>query len=298
MKSLAKSPVARGATPYVLLAPAALLLAAFTVLPLLLVAVLSFCDVSLLQKTWSFIGFGNFRMELSSREFRGSVTTTLLYALYVVPASVVGGLIVALVVNRVRHGRDFWRAVYFLPVATTLVAMSSVWGWLFTPDTGIVDRVLGPVLGVRDWLDHPHLALLALAVVGVWHQLGFVTILYLAALASLPADQYDSAALDGAGPWHRFWHVTWPAIGPTTIFVTAVTCGTALQAYDSIVAMTGGGPAGATQTLTYDIWRRGVDYFDIGRAAVLSLVLLALSVVVTAMQRSRYGRALESAGSR
>lgn len=288
----------RRPTPYLLLAPAAVFLAAFTVLPFLLVAVLSVFDVSLLQSGASFVGLANFATELGSVEFRQSLDNTLLYAVYLVPASVVGGLIVALLINRLHFGQGLWRSAYFLPVAATLVAMASVWRWIFAPDTGIVDRVLGPTLHITNWLNDPGLALLAIAVVGVWHQLGFVAIIYLAALGSLPRDQFDSAALDGAGWWNTFWHITWPALGPTTIFVTAVSCGSALQAYDSIVAMTDGGPAGATQTLTFAIWERGINYFDIGRAAVLSLVLLALSMIVALLQRSRYGRQLEEAGAR
>jgi multiple sugar transport system permease protein len=290
--------VFRGATPYLLVAPAFTFLSAFLILPLLLVVVLSFFDANLLSSTVHFVGLGNYVAELGSGEFRESLLNTVVYALYLVPVSIVLGLVVALLVNRLSHGQGFWRSVYFLPVATTLVAMASVWRWLFTPDTGIVDRLLGPILGVRDWLNHPHLALLAIAVVGIWHQIGFVAIVYLAALAALPRDQYDSAAMDGARAWSRFWHVTWPAIGPTTVFVTAVTCGTALQAYDSIVAMTGGGPAGATQTLTFAIWQRGINYFDLGLAAVLSVVLLALSLLVTLLQRTRTAARLEQAGFR
>ncbi len=286
------------AAPYLLTAPAAVLLTAFVVLPLIFVVGLSFFDVNLIGGGVSFAGLDNFVAETAHEEFGTSIRNTVVYAALTIVPSMVLGLLVALLVNGLARGQGFWRSVYFLPVATTLVAMSAVWRWMFQADTGIVDQVLGPLLGVRGWLDDPDLALGALAVVGTWHQFGLVAILYLAALGTVPRDQYDSAALDGAGAWNRFWHVTWPALGPTTVFAFATTASSALQAYDIDAAMTGGGPYDSTQTLTFAIWSRGVRFFDLGRAAVLSIALLALSLVVTAAQRTGYARRLERGGTR
>ncbi|MFZ4894922.1 carbohydrate ABC transporter permease [Plantibacter sp. Mn2098] len=288
----------RRLTPYALLTPAVLALLVFVVLPLVLVTVLSFFDLNLITNQLKFVGFTNYATELGDDAFWTAVRNTILYGLYTVVPSLGIGLGIALLISGLDRGQAFWRSVYFLPVACTLVAMSSVWRWMFQPDIGIVDQVFGPILGVTDWLNNPQLALVAIAVVGNWHQIGLVAILYLAALGSIPTDPYDSARLDGAGAVNRFWHVTWPALGPTTVFAVVVTCSAALQAYDTIVAMTGGGPAGATETLTYAIWTRGIRYFDLGRAAVLSVFLLGLSLVITGAQRSRTGRTLETAGTR
>lgn len=286
------------AVPYLLLTPAGLLIAAFVGLPLVTVIVLSFFRLNLVTGHLAFVGLGNYLAEGAHEEFLTSITNTLAYAALTIIPSIVLGLTVALLIHGVTRGKAFWRSVYFLPVATTLVAMSAVWRWMFQADTGVVDALLTPLTGARDWLNDPSLALLAVAVVGNWHQIGLIAILYLAALGTLPHDQYDSALLDGAGPWNRFWHVTWPGLGPTTVFAFITTAGSALQAYDIIAAMTAGGPLGATQTLTYAIWSRGVHYFDIGRAAVLSIVLLTLSLAVTALQRTGYARRLELGGSR
>lgn len=286
------------ATPYVLLAPASLLLLTFWIVPLLLVFAVSLFRFDLSDNGLGFVGLGNYVTEFRSGEFGRSLTATLLYALYTVVPSMGIGLLAAVSIHGLRHGQAFWRSVYFLPVASTLVAMASVWRWMFQPDAGIADHLVRAVFGVGDWLNHPGLALVALAVVGNWHQIGFVTVLYLAALGGLPRDQYDSAAIDGANAWNRFWHVTWPSLGPTTVFVFVLTSGYALQAYDTVAAMTAGGPAGETGTLTYQMWTRGIQYFDVGRAAVLAVTLFALSLVVTGVQRSRYARRLEAAGSR
>lgn len=284
--------------PYLLVLAAGVLALTFVVVPIVFVVVLAFFDVNLIAGAGTYVGLGNFRTEIANDEFVRGLRNTVVYGVLTVIPSMTLGLGVALLVNGLARGKGFWRSVYFLPVATTLVAMSAVWRWMFRADTGIVDTVLSPLLGMHDWLADPDLALGAIAIVGNWHQIGLVAILYLAALGSLPGAQFDSARIDGATSWSVFRHVTWPALGPTTIFAFITTVGSALQAYDIIAAMTQGGPAGSTETLTYMIWVRGVNYFDIGRAAVLSVTLLALSLLVTAAQRTRYARRLEEGGSR
>lgn len=287
-----------GIVPYALLLPAAILVLLFVLVPLVAVIVLAFFGVNLITGATDFVGLDNIVTEVAHPEFLNSLRNTLVYGLATVVPSLVLGMIVALLINAATHGKGFWRSVYFLPVATTLVAMSAVWRWLFRTDTGLADLLLQAVFGVGGWLNEPGYALAAVAIVGNWHQIGLVAILYLAALGSLPRDQYESATLDGARAWSRFWHVTWPGLGPTTIFAFILCSSAALQAYDVIAAMTQGGPLASTETLTYMIWVRGVSYFDIGRAAVLSIALLLLSAVIVALQRSRAAQRLERAGTR
>lgn len=265
-----------------LLAPAGLFVAVFTVAPTILVVALAFSDIDLVRGAGSFVGITNFVTEIGSPDFLRTLGNTGLYALYTVPVSMVVGLLVALTIDGLAAGKALWRAVYFLPVACTLVAMSAVWRWIFSG---------------TDWLGSTTFALVAVAVVGNWHHIGFVVVVYLAALGSVPAAEKEAARLDGAGGWSRFWHVTWPALGPATLFALVTTCAQALQLYDIVVTLTQGGPIGSTTTLTYEIWSRGVRYFDIGRAAVLALVLLGLSLLVTAVRQGP-GRRLERAGTR
>lgn len=283
---------------YVLVAPAAGFITVFVLIPLLAVVTLAFCNVNLISNAFSFIGFNNFAIELSSQEFTVSIRNTLIYACLTIIPSMCIGLLIALLINGLKWGQSFWRSVYFLPSATTLVAMSAVWRWMFHPDVGIADQVLGTLLHMHNWLSNPNLALAAIAVVGNWHQIGLIAILYLAALASVPRAPYESAIIDGANAWQRFSNVTWPAVGPTTLFAFNLSAGNALQAYDTIAAMTQGGPLDSTTTLTYAIWVRGIHFFDIGRASVLSLILLVLSLIVIILQRTGYGARLERGGSR
>jgi len=285
-------------TPWVLVGPALALVTVFVALPVVAVAALTLLRVDLLGGSVSFTGLQNLATETTDPEFGRALANTLLYTVYTVGPSVAGGLAAALLIHGSGRGAAFWRGAYFLPAACTLVAMAGVWRWMFAADAGVIDRLLAPVLGLRDWLGDPSLALVALAVVGVWHQVGLVAVIYLAALANVNPDSLDSARLDGAGPGGRFRHVVWPTLGPTTVFVLVLMIGNALQAYDTVAAMTRGGPLGATQTLTYVMWVRGIEYFDLGRAAVLAVVLLVAALAVASLSRSRWGRGLERAGRR
>jgi multiple sugar transport system permease protein len=285
------------AAPYVLVGPMLLLLAVFTVLPALLAAILSFYNVDILAGVSEFVGWKNFVDAYNRGEIANSLKVTFLYALMTVPTSLFFGLLAALAIHSLAWGRNFWRAVYFLPVAATLVAMSIVWRWMFLARKGLVDLTIGSWTGLTDWLNSSDLALAAVAVVGNWQQIGFVTVLYLAGLTGVPKHLHEAARIDGANAWHRFWNVTWPALGPTTVFATIISSIQALRVFDTISTMTAGGPSNSSTTLTYLLWQRGIYFFDIGGGAVVTLVLLVLALIATFVQMYT-SRRLEAAGSR
>ncbi|MDE1994017.1 MAG: sugar ABC transporter permease [Rhizobiaceae bacterium] len=295
--SAPKSGIGERWAPFILVTPMLALLFVFTILPCLLTLVLAFFETDILAGTMRFVGFANFTRAFTRGDLLNSIGVTLLYMVLTVPTSMVLGLLVALGINSLGHLRAFWRAVYFLPVAATLVAMSIVWRWMFVGRRGLIDHMLGPMTGLSDWLNSPSLALPAVAVVGNWQQIGFVAILYLAALAAVPRHLLEAAQVDGANGWSRFWHVTWPAIGPTTIFAGIITSVNAMRVFDSISTMTGGGPSRHSQTLAHLMWERGIYFFDIGGGAVVTLVLIALALFATFLQRMLTVR-LEKAGTR
>ncbi len=283
--------------PYLMTAPLMALLLTFVVMPGVMALILSFYDWDLLAATRDFVGFENYRSAAWRGELWLSIRTTILYALLTVPSSVALGLLAALGINALIGGRSIWRAVYFLPVASTLVAMAVVWRWIFLGDRGLIDQTVGGWLGLTNWLNSPELALPAVAVVGNWQQIGFVLIIYLAGLAAVPLNLHEAARLDGANAWQRFWHVTWPSLGPATVFVTVLSSIQALRIFDTIATMTEGGPSGRSETLTYLLWKRGIKYFNIGEGAVITLVLLALALLASFIQM-RGLRGLERAGTR
>lgn len=204
---------------------------------------------------------------------------------------------IALAIHSLSRGRTLWRAVFFLPYAATLVAMAAVWRWIFFPGTGLVDTTLGSWLGLTNWLSSFTLALPAVAIVGNWHLLGFVVVVYLAGLSGVPTHLLEAARLDGAGGWSRFWHVTWPALGPTTVFAVVITTISSLKTFETIKVMTDGGPVYRTANLTFLLWERGIQFRDFGGAAVITVVVLLLVLTVTIWQIRTFGH-LERAGTR
>lgn len=283
--------------PWISLAPMLALTVIFVLFPALIAVALVFFDFDILAGTIKFTGLRNIERALARGEVLNAIRVTLEYALLTVIPSMVLGLLAALAITSLTRARNFWRAVYFLPVAATLVAMSIVWRWMFLARRGLVDQTIGKWLGLTDWLNSTELSLPAVALVGNWQQIGFVTIVYLAGLAGVPRHLHEAARIDGASAWHRFWHVTWPALGPTTVFVAVISSIQALRVFDTISTMTSGGPSGSSETLTYLLWKRGIYYLDIGGGAVVTVVMLALALLATWIQR-RASRKLERAGSR
>ncbi|WP_405117524.1 sugar ABC transporter permease (plasmid) [Phaeobacter sp. BS23] len=287
----------QNAAPYVFVVPLLVLLFLFIILPALMTVVLMFFNVDILAGTTKWVGMKNIDRAISRGEIANSLWVTGLYALMTVIPSIVFGLLAALAINALTKGAAFWRAVYFMPVAATLVAMSIVWRWMFLARRGIVDQTIGAWTGLTDWLNSTALSLPAVSIVGNWQQIAFVSIIYLAAISSVPKHLLEAARLDGAGAFARFWHVTWPALGPATVFAVVISSIQALRIFDTIATMTEGGPSGSSETLTYLLWKRGIFFFDIGGGAVVTFVLLLLALFATFVQK-RATRRLEDAGSR
>lgn len=267
-------------------------------LPALAVLVIALFDFDPLIGTTKFVGLDNFQRVLTSEEFRRAFLNTLAYLVLTAPATLAVALLVALGIHSVTRGAGFWRSVYFLPVATTLAAMSIVWRWMFYPDRGLIDTLLAQLTGLRAWLQSTDLALPAVAVVGTWEGLGFAVVMFLAGLTAVPPQLHEAARLDGARAWSRFWHVTWPALGPAVVFTLIITTRNALRVFDQVKVMTEGGPLGSSSTLSYLLWERGIRFLDIGGGSVITLVLLVLILLVTAVQLATVGRRWEQAGRR
>ncbi len=267
-------------------APAALLLACIYLVPCAVLFGLAFTDYELGAVSLRFVGLANFADALADDVFRRAIGNTFLYVAIVLPAGVLLGLGAALLVQARLRLRSAWEVIYFLPVTSTLIAMATVWQFVLHPRLGPVNAVLRD-LGLGEWafLSEPALVLPTLAFLGVWQIVGFNMVLFLAGLAAIPRDIYDAAALDGcSGATDRFLRVTWPLLGPTTMFVTVTTSITAFKVFDTVAVLTRGGPAGASEVLLYVIYLEGFQYFRLGYAAALTLVFLAFILVLAVAQ--------------
>ena len=273
-----------------LVGPAALSLAALILLPVAAVAVLAFTDYRVGASEAAWIGLDNFREVATSPRGRGAVLNTLVYAAIVIPGSVLLGLLAALGLHAItpampRVGAAL-KAAYFLPVAATLVAMAVSWQMLLHPTLGLVNHWLASLGGSpRMWLSDRALVLPTLAAIGIWQGTGYTMVLFLAGLATIPRDLYDAAAVDGAADgWSRFWLVTWPMLGPTTLFVVVVTAAGAFRVFETVATLTDGGPAFASDTIVHAIYREGFVYFKAGYASAITVVFFVLLLALTALQ--------------
>ncbi|MGK7866906.1 carbohydrate ABC transporter permease [Falsiroseomonas sp. E2-1-a20] len=267
-------------------APAFALMLALLIGPLLVLLALSVTDYRLGAMAIRLVGLGHYAALLQDEVFQRALRNTFLYVGFVLPGAVFGGLGIALLVHARVRTRSFYEVIYFLPVTSTLVAMATVWQFMLHPSLGPVSAVFAALgLAGVDLLNDPSLALGTLAMIGLWQQVGFNMVLFLAGLSAIPRDLYEAAALDGAGGGvDRFLRVTWPLLGPTTMFVTITSTIAAFKVFDTVAVLTKGGPLGSTETLLYVLYLEGFQYFRTGYAAAMTVVLLAFLIILSIIQ--------------
>ena len=268
----------------VLLGPSLIGMSAFYILPVASSFALSFSKWDLLTPI-QWIGMGNYATALADPTVQQALRNTLTFILGYLPAVVAIGLGLALLLNRKLPARSAFRAIYFVPVVTSWVAVSLVWKWLLNPQYGLVNYGLA-LIGVKGpgWLFDPAWAMAGVVLTSIWKDIGFVTVIYLAGLQEIPVNLNEASDLDGATAWQKFWSVTWPMLAPTTFFVTTISLISSFQVFDQVFIMTGGGPVGATTTMVQLIYKNAFSYGQMGYASAISWILFALIFAVTVIQ--------------
>jgi multiple sugar transport system permease protein len=268
----------------VLLLPSLIGMSAFYILPVVSSFVLSFSKWDLLTPI-QWIGIGNYIAALADPAVQQALRNTLTFILGYLPSVVAIGLGLALLLNRKLKGRTVFRAIYFVPVVTSWVAVSLVWKWLLNPQYGLINWGLS-LIGIKGpgWLFDPSWAMAGVILTTIWKDIGFVTVIYLAGLQEIPENLGEASELDGATAWQKFWSVTWPMLAPTTFFVTTISLISSFQVFDQVFIMTGGGPVGATTTMVQLIYKNAFSYGQMGYASAISWILFALIFAVTIAQ--------------
>ncbi|WP_314172076.1 carbohydrate ABC transporter permease [Streptomyces winkii] len=276
---------------WLFLAPSLAALAVFVVWPMIQAAYLSFTDYNLMQAA-HWIGLGNYRQLLDDPEAWNALENTLVYAVVSTPVSVVLALALALFLNRSMALRGFLRSAVFLPFVVSLGVVSIAWAFLLDPNIGLLsDWLSGVGLSTEQgWLEDPALAMPAVIAVGVWKNLGFYMVMYLAGLQGIPPELHDAARVDGASSWQRLRRVTWPLLTNQTMLITIMAAIGTLQAFDQIYVMTHGGPFFQTETLVVFTYRVGFERNEFGYAAAVSWVLLVLVFVLSMLQFGYFRR--------
>jgi raffinose/stachyose/melibiose transport system permease protein len=235
---------------------------------------------------FNFVGLANFTKIFQTPELLGSLTNTLILAFGFLIFTNVIGLLFALALNRTLKTRYLLRTLICMPVVLSPIAVSFIWKFIFSFD-GALNQFLRSV-GIdsqTDWLASPKLALACILVVMVWQNIGFVMVTYLAGLAVVPPELEEAAALDGAGTWRRFRSVTLPLIQPSLAIATTLTLIQGLRVFDQVLALTGGGPSGATETLATQVYKQTFTYNSFGSGAAMALLLSALILIFSIAQQ-------------
>ncbi|MDP1838992.1 MAG: sugar ABC transporter permease [Reyranella sp.] len=266
--------------------PATLLLIATLILPSLTIFIFALTDWQFGQSAVRFVGLANFVEYFSDPQSRQTLINTLVYVAVTVTGSVVLSLSVAVLIESLPFGRTFFRAVYFLPVVSTFVAMATVWELILHPTMGLLNISLRFVgLAGYDWLHDRSTVMPTLCLIGIWEMLGFNMVLFLAGLKAIPRDYYEAAEIDGASSaWSRFWTVTWPLLGPTTLFVVVISAIRAFRVFESVAVLTRGDPGGASDVLLYSIYKEGFGFLRIGYASAITVIFLLTLLVLTLVQ--------------
>jgi multiple sugar transport system permease protein len=266
---------------YLFVLPAVSILFVFTLMPVLYALCLSFTNYDVFTRM-DWVGLQNYQDVFEDDLFWRALQNTVIYTAISIPISMALGLGLALLLNVRLRGLGVYRTAFYVPVVTSMVAISMIWIQLFDPLYGVVSNAL-ELVGVRgvDWLGDPNLAMPSVITVSVWKTIGWNMLIYLAGLQGIPDSLKEAAAIDGAGRWQTFWKIVLPLLKPTTFFIFATSVIGAFQVFDIVYVMTGGGPANATLTLVQYIYNNAFKALDMGFAAAASFVLFAIIMAVT-----------------
>jgi len=268
------------------LTPVLLYFLIFSVYPVFSAFKISLHRWGLLDLNRPFIGLTNYLWAFNDPVFWVSLKNTLYYAFYYVLWGTLLGMLLAVFVNSlVEPFVTVMRGVIFMPVVTSMVAVSLMFVWLYQPMYGVLNYLLGFIgLGPFDFLMSTTQVMPSIVAMSVWKSVGYTMVLFLAGLTTIPGELYEAAKVDGASGWQSFLHITLTLLKPTTLFALVTGMIGGFQVFTQIYVMTGGGPGTASRTLVMHIYETGFKFFEMGRASALAFLLFALVLVITMLQ--------------
>ena len=282
-----RSRLRRALPIYLFLLPGIGLYALWMLYPLATALFMSFFDWQLARPS-PFVGFENYARAFADPLFWRALVNSAGYTLVTVAGQLVLGLGVALLLHERLPLRSFLRLIYYLPVITSWVVVSLIFVYLYNGQSGALNWLLVDVLGLLQkdvaWLAEPATALWAVAALGIWKGVGWTMVVFLAGLQGVPQELYEAAAIDGAGRWPRFRHITLPSIARTTGFLlVALTLG-GLSVFVSIFVMTQGGPLNSSEVLLTYMYKQAFERLDLGYGAALAYIFAAVFFVIALVE--------------
>lgn len=271
---------------FVCVVPALILLAIFTYYPICKLVQISFTDWNLINETWNYVGFKNWVWLFNgsgTKYLINSLKVTFLYSCGEILITLGGGMLLALVFNRMTKAFSIMRAIVFVPKYVAMSSAAVVFLWILNTDTGILNYFLKTIgLPAVDWLGQRETALIAVLMLTGWRTLGYGMMIYLSAMIGISKDYYEAASLDGASAFQQFTKITLPLLSPTTLFLFVTTFISSMKVFQSIDIMTGGGPYRSTEVFVYKIYQYAMEDFRMDRASVIAVAFFVLLLIFTA----------------
>jgi len=284
----------------------------FIIVPIFFAFWISFNSWNFLG-SMKFVGIHNYQKLFHSEEFRKALVNTFYYTFITVPLCVLFSLILAMLLNSKIKGLSVYRAAYFMPVMTSVVASAFIWQWIFQSQNGILNHLFG-YLGLRPlswlneptgiftvvfeplgvtlprWLAGPSVTLVAISIMSIWKNVGYYMIIFLAGLQNIPRHYYEAAHIDGAGPFTRFFRITLPILSPTTFFVLIMSVIVSFQVFEQIAVTTQGGPLNSSLVLVYFVYQKAFKFLEVGYGSSAAFILFAIVLILTFAQVKIIGK--------
>ena len=268
--------------PYFFLLPACSLIGGFVLYPALQALLTSFTSFNMITPA-QWVGADNYRRLAADPFFWSALRNSLLYLLVAVPVLVVAPIGLAVLVDRALPGVRLFRALFYLPVVTSLVVSGLIWKWVYE-ERGLLNYVLqatGLVAEPVAFLTDPGNALFAVMAVTIWSGMGYYMVIYLAGLQAIPRHLYEVAEVEGVSRWQQFIHITLPLLRPSMAVVAVMSSIAAMKVFEEIYVMTQGGPMDASKTLVYFIYETAFSEFEMGLASAAGVVLFGITLILS-----------------
>jgi raffinose/stachyose/melibiose transport system permease protein len=273
-----------GLTPWAFALPALVIYVVFLVYPAMQSLFFSFTDWDGLSPTYNIVGAENYVSMLDDPVVLQAMVNNVIWTVVTITVPVVLGLLLAMALNGKVRGKPVLRLLFYMPAVLPLVAVASIWGWLYNPQFGAVNaalRAIGLDSLAQPWLGQDNTALAAVMIPAIWLRVGFPMLLYLAALQGVNTEMYEAATVDGATRWQQFWFITMPSLRPAHYIVLALSLIDSFKVFDLIYAMTYGGPGTATQVMGTWMYANVFQYYQAGYGTAIAVVITVVAIVVS-----------------
>ncbi len=267
--------------------PTILGLIVLNIIPIFQTFYLSFFKSGAFGKGNVFVGLDNYKKMFQDEQVWRAVGNTLGYTCIVVPITIVIALLLAVVLNGRIKGKGIYRTIYFIPMVAAPAAVTMVWKWLYNYHYGLINHLLAKLgLPGVNWIDNPNVALISVAIIGIWSTVGYSMVLLLAGLQEIPRDYYEASNIDGASSVRQFFQITLPLVSPTLFFVLVTSIITAMQVFDVIYMMIDvTSPSyDSTVSLVYLFYNNSFKYSNKGYGSAIVMLLLAIIMIITVIQ--------------